>query len=326
MVRRPSVSIAFLSAILLHLAALTAVSFLWEPLRAPAPMSHLIPAELVAVEPTGQPSPVAEPEENTPPIPESLPIDPTPQESITSPQVVEQKRVEPPPKPLASKKPSPKEPSTRSRQAEGAPDLPFSSGRINKEKSKPGPFIPSHDDAPETPGGNTLGRSPMAKAQDMPQNPIEGGEAGAGKLFERGDVPVVPGSGTGGGSGGPGTAGLGLDAERGETRAGGRQSGSGGEGPGEGLGGSSGVRGGYQVKPRYPDSARRQGVEGTVLLKARVTERGRVDEVEIETSAGHPELDQAAIEALRRWRFEPARRGREPVAAWVLIPFQFKLQ
>jgi protein TonB len=84
--------------------------------------------------------------------------------------------------------------------------------------------------------------------------------------------------------------------------------------------------GGYQVIPRYPDSARRQGIDGTVLVKALVTEQGRVAEVAVERSAGHPDLDQAAVEAVSRWRFEPARRGRQPLAVWVLIPVQFSLR
>ena len=80
------------------------------------------------------------------------------------------------------------------------------------------------------------------------------------------------------------------------------------------------------MKPRYPESARRQGVEGTVLLKMRITEQGRVEDVQVERSAGHPDLDQSAMEAVQRWRFEPARRSGEPVAVWVLIPVEFKLQ
>jgi periplasmic protein TonB len=88
----------------------------------------------------------------------------------------------------------------------------------------------------------------------------------------------------------------------------------------------TGPSGGYQVKPRYPESARRQGVEGTALLKVRVTEQGRVEAVQLERSAGHPDLDQAAIEAVRRWRFEPARRGKQPMAVWALIPVMFKLE
>lgn len=84
-------------------------------------------------------------------------------------------------------------------------------------------------------------------------------------------------------------------------------------------------RGGYQVKPRYPDSARRQGAEGTVVVKAYVTEQGRVDKVQVEQSTGHPDLDQAAVEAVGRWHFEPARQGRQPVAMWVSIPVKFIL-
>jgi protein TonB len=72
--------------------------------------------------------------------------------------------------------------------------------------------------------------------------------------------------------------------------------------------------------------ARRLGLEGTVLLKVRVTEQGRVETVQVERSAGHPTLDQSATDAVQRWRFEPARQGRVPVAVWVLIPVEFKLE
>jgi protein TonB len=83
--------------------------------------------------------------------------------------------------------------------------------------------------------------------------------------------------------------------------------------------------GGYQVKPRYPEFARRRGLEGTVLLNVRVTERGRVETVQVERSSGHTEFDEAATEAVQRWRFEPARRSGEPVAVWVLVPVEFRL-
>jgi protein TonB len=84
--------------------------------------------------------------------------------------------------------------------------------------------------------------------------------------------------------------------------------------------------GGYQVTPHYPYSARRRGIEGTVMLKVLVTAQGLVEVVQVERSAGHADLDQSAMEAVRRWRFQPARRrGGEPVAMWVLIPVQYKL-
>jgi protein TonB len=98
---------------------------------------------------------------------------------------------------------------------------------------------------------------------------------------------------------------------------------------GAGLGGDGGVArplGGYQVKPRYPESARRQGFEGTTLLKIHVSDTGRVEDVLIERSAGHQDLDLAAMEAVKQWRFEPARRGKQSVAVWVMLPVRFALK
>jgi periplasmic protein TonB len=85
-------------------------------------------------------------------------------------------------------------------------------------------------------------------------------------------------------------------------------------------------QGGYQVRPSYPSSALRQGIQGTTMLKVHVLIDGRVGDVVVQQSAGHPDLDQAAIEAVRRWRFEPARRGSDPVAMWVLLPVQFQIR
>ena len=85
-------------------------------------------------------------------------------------------------------------------------------------------------------------------------------------------------------------------------------------------------QGGYQVRPSYPASARRLGVQGTTLLKVHVLIDGAVGEVVVQESAGHIDLDQAAADAVRRWRFDPARRGNEPVAMWVLLPVEFRLR
>ncbi|HEX7125816.1 MAG TPA: energy transducer TonB [Thermodesulfobacteriota bacterium] len=84
--------------------------------------------------------------------------------------------------------------------------------------------------------------------------------------------------------------------------------------------------GGYQVKPCYPRSARRAGIEGTVLVKAHLTERGTVDQVEVARSIGHAETDRCATEGVRRWRFEPARRGGDAVSVWVLVPVEYRLR
>ena len=84
--------------------------------------------------------------------------------------------------------------------------------------------------------------------------------------------------------------------------------------------------GGYQVRPSYPSTARRLGVQGTTLLRVQVLEDGRVGGIDVEQSAGHPDLDQAATDAVRRWRFEPARRGDQAVAMWVRLPVEFRLK
>jgi TonB family protein len=144
----------------------------------------------------------------------------------------------------------------------------------------------------------------------------EGNLAGAGSLFGKGDVGVVDGSGLAGG-GGTGPAGLGHRAKGEGT--GGR------EGSGDALSGLARPLGGYQVKPRYPESARKAGIEGITLLKLRILENGKVDQVLIEQSAGHPDLDREASDAVKKWLFEPARLGKQPVAVWVLLPVKFEL-
>jgi protein TonB len=85
-------------------------------------------------------------------------------------------------------------------------------------------------------------------------------------------------------------------------------------------------QGGYQYRPAYPSRARARGIQGTTLLYVLVSDRGRVTDVVVKQSAGDPDLDQAATDAVRRWRFEPARRGDEPVEMWVQLPFEFKIR
>ncbi len=85
-------------------------------------------------------------------------------------------------------------------------------------------------------------------------------------------------------------------------------------------------RGGYQVRPSYPSSARRLGIQGMTTLRVYVAVDGRVTEVLIHESAGHSDLDNAAAEAVKRWRFEPARRGAQAVGVWVLLPVEFRLR
>lgn len=78
--------------------------------------------------------------------------------------------------------------------------------------------------------------------------------------------------------------------------------------------------------PAYPALSRRLGEEGKVLLRVFVEPAGRPSQVEIKAGSGSPRLDQAAQEAVWRWKFIPARRGDEAVGAWVQVPIVFNLR
>lgn len=79
-------------------------------------------------------------------------------------------------------------------------------------------------------------------------------------------------------------------------------------------------------KPVYPPLSRRMGEEGRVVLRVHVRADGGAGEVQLQTSSGSPRLDQSALDTVRRWKFVPARRGDEAVAAWVLVPIVFSLK
>lgn len=79
-------------------------------------------------------------------------------------------------------------------------------------------------------------------------------------------------------------------------------------------------------RPTYPAASRRLGEQGKVWLRAHVLPNGSTDNVELKQTSGSPRLDAAALEAVKRWRFVPARQGGEAVAAWVVIPISFSLE
>jgi TonB family protein len=134
------------------------------------------------------------------------------------------------------------------------------------------------------------------------------------------------------------------EPSRGSGDRGGVGSGSGqgiGEGSGGGLGaGTGGGTGGgvYQpgagidpptlvkeVRPIYTDEARRQRIQGDVILEIVVRSDGSVGNIRVRRSLGGG-LDQRAIEAVRQWRFNPARRHGTPVDVAVEVAVEFKLR
>ena len=78
--------------------------------------------------------------------------------------------------------------------------------------------------------------------------------------------------------------------------------------------------------PVYPAIARRSGDQGTVMLKVLVSPEGTPLRVELDQSSGSKSLDGAALNAVKGWRFVPARRGAQNIEGWVRVPVVFKLE
>ncbi|MCX7823414.1 MAG: energy transducer TonB [Syntrophobacterales bacterium] len=90
------------------------------------------------------------------------------------------------------------------------------------------------------------------------------------------------------------------------------------------LGGNQGPSFKDMVKPEYPEFARRLGQEGYVLLKVLVDEAGRPRRVEVIKSGGKA-FDEAAVEAIKKSSFYPAREKGVPIPCYVKIPIRFQL-
>lgn len=78
--------------------------------------------------------------------------------------------------------------------------------------------------------------------------------------------------------------------------------------------------------PRYPLTARANGWEGTVVVRAWVGPAGRAEWLEVFQESGHAILDQAALKAIREWTFTPARKNGKVKSSWVEIPVSFRLK
>lgn len=128
-----------------------------------------------------------------------------------------------------------------------------------------------------------------------------------------------PGSGSGIGSGG----GSGIGS---------------GTGPGLGLGHGGGYGGGvyrvgggvsaprvlYDPDPDYSEEARQARYQGTVVLWVVIGPDGRAREVRVQRALGMG-LDEKAVEAVRKWRFQPAMKDGQPVAVQVNVEVNFRL-
>lgn len=145
------------------------------------------------------------------------------------------------------------------------------------------------------------------EAAGLPEAPPRAPSRGTG---DRGGVGSGSGQGVGAGTGG------GL----GEGTGGG--TGGGVYQPGAGIDPPTLVK---EVRPVYTDEARRQRIEGDVILEIVVRSDGSVGSIRVRRSLGGG-LDQRAIDAVRQWRFNPAKRHGTPVDVAVEVAVEFKLR
>jgi protein TonB len=134
---------------------------------------------------------------------------------------------------------------------------------------------------------------------------------------------VLPSNGTGSGSGIGSGSGGGVGSGKGP-----------GFGPGEGGGTGGGifhVGGGvsaprvvYQVDPEFSEEARKAKYQGTCTLMLVVDSNGRPTNIRVANSLGMG-LDEKAIEAAKKWKFEPAMKDGRPVAVEIALEVDFHL-
>lgn len=77
--------------------------------------------------------------------------------------------------------------------------------------------------------------------------------------------------------------------------------------------------------PEYPALAMRRNWQGTVLLRVHVLASGKPGDIQIQKSSGRTQLDEAALAAVKRWTFVPAKQGDIAQDGWVSVPIDFKL-
>ncbi len=82
----------------------------------------------------------------------------------------------------------------------------------------------------------------------------------------------------------------------------------------------------HNPPPRYPRLAHKRKYQGVVLLEVFVNRDGSVGEVKVFKSSGYTILDKSAMKSVKKWEFEPGRRGDESVGKWVRVPVRYRLK
>jgi len=81
----------------------------------------------------------------------------------------------------------------------------------------------------------------------------------------------------------------------------------------------------YIENPVYPEFEKRAGIEGSVFVEVVVMGDGTVGKVELKKSSNSEAMDKAAMDAVKKYRFQPAKSNGKPVACWISFPIKFSL-
>jgi len=186
---------------------------------------------------------------------------------------------------------------------------------VKIEKAVPAPAALPKDESANAPESisNPVTRSESPPTPSTARAEGGGSAAGAGNLFGKGDVGVVPGTGTAGGGGDTAAAGLG------------RGSGAPGLPAQTVLRTNREAKAIQTVRATYPAMALRAGLESDVTLKIEVDPEGKVTKAEIVKSGGGG-FDAEALKAVKQSRFEPAQRDGQNVPAEFTFIYRFRLR
>jgi len=78
-------------------------------------------------------------------------------------------------------------------------------------------------------------------------------------------------------------------------------------------------------KPPYPALSRRLGEQGKVVIRVLIGADGKAQQAQVHSSSGFDRLDQAGLQTVLKWQFEPGKRGGAPEAMWFNVPLIFKM-
>lgn len=205
----------------------------------------------------------------------------------------------PPPKPTSVRKPEPR--PTPPRPVAVVPQP--APRPVEPPPPAPRPAVTPQVVAPVV----TASADPRDRAGVLTESPAETESQGSGS---------GAGVGTGQGSGIDEGTGAGIGAGSGGGTGGGPYRGGSGITPPELL---------HEVRPEYTDDARRQNLTGDVVLEIVVRRDGSVGDVKVIRGLGAG-LDRRAIDAVRQWKFAPARRHGTPIDLFVEVAVEFKLR